>query len=688
MREQRLAAEYGRCLVSTRLSTVWVAAALVAAAWTLGIRSAQAQPAAQVVGWRLDGSGCYPDATPPTRWEGAVSLKGLTYQAAKPKGDAPAGKSLEDGIIRSWLVLGPVDVPKDAAADAEILKGEADLSPDTGEKLGELAWKEVESEAALVNLTTPIGKKTDAAAYAHAYVYSPVETTLFMNLIIGGRTAVWVNGKPVFKTREKDIQFGRRSIVLPLTKGWNRVLLRTMPSSMYGTYSWFLHSAFYGDPKGRFETKNVLWTAPLGGAAAPIIVGERMFLQSEPYDLICLDKNTGKVLWARSNNYFEATPEADRKGKPEFDEAGKLAAELNKLNDAAGAPAGLAPEQLKAKADLQKKLYDAMRKIDETKYTFTKEQDLGMAGFVPVSDGKNVWAWYVSGIAACYDLEGNRKWIAMDNRGAGHHGFSTSPILVDGKLIVYMWDIRCLDAQTGRQLWVKPICKDPKNQWSYAFQGTSCPLSIGGMAMFMTANGGIWRAGDGEQVLADTSRMIKPSPVVRGDTVFKLDNNGTLHIMKMPAEAGDRIRLASHVKVKLDASGYRLFYGDDYQASPVVHDGLVYCLHNSRLLTVVDIEKGEVVYQKLLDTDDFTGWGLIRPSLTMAGKYLYALSSSGTCVIFEPGREFKPVAKNRLAQMMGPGQYWQRVERFTASPVFDGKRMYLRGEAHLYCIGE
>lgn len=84
---------------------------------------------AQVVGSRLDGSGCYPNANPPTQWEGAVSLKGLTYQAAKPKGDAPAGKSLEDGIIRSWLVLGRVDVPKDATADAEILKGEADLSP-------------------------------------------------------------------------------------------------------------------------------------------------------------------------------------------------------------------------------------------------------------------------------------------------------------------------------------------------------------------------------------------------------------------------------------------------------------------------------------------------------------------------------------------------------------------------------
>ena len=77
-------------------------------------------------------------------------------------------------------------------------------------------------------------KKTDTAAYAHAYVYSPADTTLFMNLIIGGRTVVWLNGKPVFKVPEwgrKDIQFYSSSIALPLTKGWNRLLVRTMPST-------------------------------------------------------------------------------------------------------------------------------------------------------------------------------------------------------------------------------------------------------------------------------------------------------------------------------------------------------------------------------------------------------------------------------------------------------------------------
>jgi outer membrane protein assembly factor BamB len=646
---------------------------------------------AQVVGWRGDGSGCYPDAAPPTRWEATTPLDGVMSRAARPKDDQPAGRPLADGVIRSWLVLGPVDAPKDAVGETEVLKGEAEFAPDAGDKVGEAAWKETASDEALLNLAALFGQKTDAAAYAHAYVYAPADANLVADLVLGGRSVVWVNGKAVFKPADKDTQYAPKRVALPLRKGWNRLLIRTMPSTMYKVYSAFVHCSLRGEAKAEPAAKNVLWTSPLGGAAAPIIVGDRMFLQSEPYDLVCLDKHTGKVLWVRSNNYFEATPEADRAGKPEFDEAGKLAAELNKLNDAWASPAGLAKDQILAKDALQKKLYDAMKKIDETKYAFTKEQDLGMAGFVPVSDGKNVWAWYVSGIAARYDLDGNRKWIALDNRGAQHHGFATSPLLLDGKLIVYMGDIRCLDAQTGKQLWVKTICKEPKDHWSSAFTGSLCPLNIGGVPMFMTPNGDINRASDGEKVFGERTMsggIQRPSPIASGDTVFKLDSGGTLHILKLPKEAGDRIQALSHVKVKLDASAFRMFFGDCWQASPLYHDGLVYCLHNSGLLSVVDAEKGEVVYRKLLDTDEFDGWGLIRPSLAMAGKYLYALSGTGTCVVFEPGREFKPVAKNRVAAVVGPGQYWQRFERFAASPMFDGKRMYLRGEANLYCIEE
>ncbi|MHC4983091.1 MAG: hypothetical protein ACYTF6_07990 [Planctomycetota bacterium] len=44
-------------------------------------------------------------------------------------------------------------------------------------------------------------------------------------------------------------------------------------------------------------------------------------------------------------------------------------------------------------------------------------------------------------------------------------------------------------------------------------------------------------------------------------------------------------------------------------------------------------------------------------------------------IVLEPGREYKQAAKNKL-------------EGFRSCPVFLGKRMYVRGLKHLYCIGQ
>src|SRR5258708_38663172 len=51
------------------------------------------------------------------------------------------------------------------------------------------------------------------------------------------------------------------------------------------------------------ERKNILWGAklPCYSWSTPIVVGGKVFTRSEPYDLICLDKLTGKVLWVRSH---------------------------------------------------------------------------------------------------------------------------------------------------------------------------------------------------------------------------------------------------------------------------------------------------------------------------------------------------------------------------------------------------
>ena len=49
------------------------------------------------------------------------------------------------------------------------------------------------------------------------------------------------------------------------------------------------------------------------GVATPITVGNKIFLTSEVSDLVCLDKQTGRLLWIRSNPEFETLSVEDQK---------------------------------------------------------------------------------------------------------------------------------------------------------------------------------------------------------------------------------------------------------------------------------------------------------------------------------------------------------------------------------------
>ena len=110
------------------------------------------------------------------------------------------------------------------------------------------------------------------------------------------------------------------------------------------------------------------------------------------------------------------------------------------------------------------------------------------------------------------------------------------------------------------------------------------------------------------------------------------------------------------------------------------------------VLTVIDAAKGEVVYQRMLDLSPVMAHGgpLSGPlrggcgaSPTLAGKYIYIWDNQGSTLVIEPGRDFKQVARNRVEQ-----SYGDRNECTISNPVFEGKRIYRRGDVNLYCIEE
>src|SRR5262249_8243631 len=74
-------------------------------------------------------------------------------------------------------------------------------------------------------------------------------------------------------------------------------------------------------------------------------------------------------------------------------------------------------------------------------------------------------------------------------------------------------------------------------------------------------------------------------------------------------------------------------------------------------------------------------------SLALGGKNIYMVSNMGTVVVFEPGKTFKEVARNQMGYCVDRVFNFEPAEIFQTAPIFEGERMYLRGEQNLYCIG-
>jgi outer membrane protein assembly factor BamB len=670
--------------------------------------------AADIVGWRRDGTGIYPNTTPPTQWQQiSKAVEGLRFQATPPQADAPSGKPMPDGVIREWLILGPLDAAKGdkgASTDPVNLDDQSALSPAANDTLAGAAWKPLKSETNFLDfakLFDTYGKSENKSVYVHAYLFSPEPAAFLLNINSSSTTRIWINGKAAPKVTDGDISYSPGNITLQ--KGWNRILIRCIPvtgkAERPDPGQWYLGSSLRAmGPKIEFDQQNIRWKALLpageGGFGAPIVVQNKIFLLSEPADLVCLDARTGKILWVRSNNYDEfATPEEKSASPDVFTEIAPLQAKLKTFNDSFASPNP--PKQqntgsgegYKEKMDAEAKLYKLMRQVDDKKYVMPKGQDVGYAGFTPVSDGKFVYAWFATGVTCCYDLDGKLIWRRLDNEGSFfEHGYSTSPILADGKLMVFMNNVIAFNAKTGDRLWTTKFSGIGQTR----FHGTPAPFKIADTAYCVIPTGQFIRLSDGKMVhdkgpeISPRQQEI-PSPVAIGNTLYELSTYGFFNKITLPSSPGDPLNPAAVQPLKVDVSRFPTYYLDWHLASPLIHDGLAYCVNNSGVLSVIDLASMQILYQKLLDIDHFQNTGEsagrgcgISPSL--AGGNIYLVGNTGTTLVIKPGRTYQQLAKNKIESLFYR-RWATRLERFVAAPTFDGNCIYLRGERYLYCLG-
>jgi outer membrane protein assembly factor BamB len=467
------------------------------------------------------------------------------------------------------------------------------------------------------------------------------------------------------------------------------------------------------------EKQNILWETKLPSYswATPLIVGDKIFVRSEPFDLICLNKTEGKILWIRSHSPYTALNDEDKKANPALNDVAPLVAKLNEANDAYVA-AGSTPAIIKQKHDLEKQLNDALAKIDK-KYRLPPDQWneswTGLTGATPVSDGTFIYFNSGSGVTACYDLNGNRKWARYERIPDvlwSEHGHAFSPSLVGDKLLVptiakgFQHELLALNKVTGAEYWRQTY---PNAGLAYE----TLPFRTGGIDyVFAWCN--LIRVSDGKSVFSGKPEAaVGAGGVIRNNTVFytyaapglvaykfEPKTNGELQVGPPVFDAGNGFLPLPVETAESGSGGFDIMQA--YIPAPLYHDGLVYLLSNGGRLTVVDAQKpvnAAVVYTKIIPFDRRNpkhrhtyGCGICA-SPAIAGKYIYLMDNAGCTIVIEPGREYKQIAKNNIEFKLPHG--WEeshydgpRQEVTLSTPIFDGGRVFIRGEQNLYCIGD
>lgn len=692
------------------LRTMLAGAVLLVTCGTLAIAQ---DKAATPIGWRGNSTGLFPDAQVPAEWSNISTgpIQGLKCATSMPADSSDKDAvPVEGGLVTQWLAIGPFnidDANKDF--DKEVIADEAKLAPKLGDKAGDLEWifaTPVTEGVTFKNVSIAPGKsERNRTGYLATYLYAPTPGKAQASIEHVTGVKVYVNGKVVYSSPKQitvvssayGLSRNRVANLHPvgpafeyeLQKGWNRLLIKCVAPNLSQWNQLTVMLRLMDLPDGKYDRKNIQWMTPLPdrGNGTPIMVGDKVFITAEPDELVCIDKKSGKVLWNAITDYYSAIPQSQVDANPAFKEKG--VADLEKAVKEA--------PDIVTHNDARRKLQETLVAIDKAKYTKNPSGHLAahfeIVGYstTPCSDGKFVYVWVGDGVAACYDLNGNRKWATRIPAGPEIH-YSASPAVIGGRVAVGMEHLCGLDTKTGEIAW----------EQKSVGPGVASVLAakIAGTEVFITQKGDIVRASDGKLLWNNPHKIPNDTgwaaPVVVGDVIY-VPWNGISMVIELDCTGctGDEWKVKETVIGDITKGVQRRAgdQGDPWMcASPLVADGLMYCIDIHSEYYVIDLKARKQIAHKTLTylTGEDTYVSVRQTaSPTLVGKFIVVMDNQGHSVTLEQGAEMKEIAHNNLATQLPRDCAMTPIEYTAyAPPIADGKRMYLRGERYLYCIGK
>ena len=359
-------------------------------------------------------------------------------------------------------------------------------------------------------------------------------------------------------------------------------------------------------------TSNVVWKTALPGAghASPIVWDDRIFTvgamsASQDRVLVCLDRTNGRIVW----------------------------------------------QQTVLNAPL------------ERKHSLNSH-----ASSTPATDGDLVYVAFLDGdktLVAAYDFNGRQRWLVRPGPFASVHGFCSSPILHQDKVIVngdHDGDsyLVALSRADGRTLWktprenrtrsyCAPLIRDIAGRTQMVLSGDKC------VASYDPHNGKRWWVIDGptEQFVA--------SPVYSEKTSLLYITGGfpDHHILAIKPDGSGNVT-RTHIV-------WRTIKGVAYVPSPIIEGDYFLVVSDSGVAHCYEAATGKLAWAERM--------GEHHASLVSAEGRVYFLNDNGVMNVVKPGPSFVRLAQNELG------------EKTFASPAISQGQIFLRGDRSLFCIG-
>ncbi len=291
----------------------------------------------------------------------------------------------------------------------------------------------------------------------------------------------------------------------------------------------------------------------------------------------------------------------------------------------------------------------------------------------PVTDGKNVWAFFGSRGLYCYDLNGKLIWekdFGVQMKMRLQFGEGGAPAL-HGNTLVLLFDseggssfLVALDKATGKELWRTP--REEGSNWT-------SPL--------------IYTHAGRAQIVVSATKKVRNYDLTTGKLIWECAGLGVNVIPQPIYHDGVVYVMSGYVNPKLlairlgkegDLTGteeilWNQTRGLSYTASPVLHDGKLYTLTDNGMISAFNAKTGEPFYhqQRLPKPYNF------KASPVGANGKLYLASEDGDVIVLKLGEKYEVLATNTLADQV-----------FISSPIIVDGELFLRSQNQLFCISE